>query len=290
MLLSRVMVGGVLLMLWGLSRAEAQDQRTALLTADRLAATLSSDSGFPVALRRALHPTGVLLWPEAPVLLGAAEVREFLNSLPEVESLRLTWQPLGVELAGDSTLGVTWGVTVADSGVASPPGLGRYISTWRRDGGTWTIAALVMIGVGRRSDAVMARGLPLIRDAARPSGRAAAFIAADLAFARLAADSGAATAFRTWATGDAVIFGRGGLLIRGPEAIGRAVSGPGRWAWHPVAAGAAQSGDLGWTAGEAIISNDKAEPSFSKYLTVWARRGGITRFLLDGGNARPPAR
>jgi len=152
------------------------------------------------------------------------------------------------------------------------------------------MAALVMIGGGGRSDTIMVRGLPLTREAARPGGRTAAFIAADLAFARMARDSGAATAFRKWATSDAVIFGRGGLLIRGPQAIERAVSGPGRWAWHPVAAGAAQSGDLGWTVGEAIISTDKAETSFSKYLTVWIRRGGTTRFLVDGGNARPPAR
>jgi hypothetical protein len=55
-----------------------------------------------------------------------------------------------------------------------------------------------------------------------------------------------------------------------------------------VSAGAAPSGDLGWTVGEAVITAKDGERSYSKYLTVWTNRGGVIRFLLDGGNGRPP--
>jgi hypothetical protein len=286
MLRLRVSSFGALLILASVARLGAQDQRAALLDADRLAAKLSSDSGFPASVHSHLDPRGALLWPGAPVLLGAPEVNRFLGSRPDADSLRLTWQALGVELARDSALGVTWGVVVASPHVPPlSPRLGRYISAWRRTGDRWRIAALAVVGVpGSPSTSA---GLPLTRTPVQASGVIAPFVKADLAFARLAGDSGAAAAFRTWAAPDVVIFGSGGILIRGPKAVGQAVSGPERWGWHPVAAGAAESGDLGWTVGEAIIAGT-GDPTYSKYLTVWRRRGETTRFVIDGGNARPP--
>jgi hypothetical protein len=132
-------------------------------------------------------------------------------------------------------------------------------------------------------------GLPLTRPAAPAAGPAARLVEADLAFARLAGDSGAAKAFRRWAAPEAMTFGGQGLLTRGPEAIGRGVDGPALWRWHPVSAGAASSGDLGWTAGEAVITPQEGPPSYSKYLTIWIRPdGGPPRFITDGGNSRPP--
>lgn len=287
MRLNQVWCAGVVLTYLSLSDLEAQDRQVALLEADRLAAQLSSDSGFPTAMRRGLHQSGALLWPGAPVLLGPSEVNRFLSSKASFDSLRLTWQPLGVELSLDSTLGVLWGVVAAGrDSTPDVPRIGRYIAAWRRDNDRWTVAAVVLVGVSPSSPAPL-DGPRATREDVRPSRETAPFIAADLAFARLAGESGAAVAFRTWADDDAVMFGGGGLLIRGPVAAGRAVSGPERWRWRPVAAGAAGSGDLGWTVGEAVIAGKEAN-SYSKYLTVWIQRGGVTRFLLDGGNPRPP--
>jgi len=134
-------------------------------------------------------------------------------------------------------------------------------------------------------------GLPLERPPSRPGGGAGPFIAADLVFAQLAGDSGAAVAFRAYAAEDAVSFGGGSLLVQGPLPISRVVSGPEQWSWHPVAAGAAKDANLGWTAGEAIIRDPEGAPNYSKYLTVWTRDpDGQVRFLLDGGNARPASR
>ena len=282
----RLALACVLLLISPISRLAAQDQRASLLKADRLAAALSSDSGFAIVARRSFDSAGVLLWPQAPVLVGAGQIRLLLSS--QKQPIRLTWQPLGLDLSSDSTLGVTWGVTwLAQQAPVTPTGLGRYISVWRRVGDAWSVAALVFIGISAGSSTAVPAGVPLSRPAGRSGDDMAPFIAADQAFARLARDSGAAVAFRTWADEDAVIFGGGGLLIRGREAIGQAVAGPERWDWHPVIAGGARKGDLGWTVGEAIIRSTEAEPSYSKYLTVWKRRGGTSQFIIDGGNGRP---
>lgn len=278
-----------LLVIWG-SRLAAQDQRAALLNAERVTAEWSRDSGFARAILRSLHPDGVLLWPGAPVVAGTVDLQRFLKA-PQIDSLQLTWQPLGIDVASDSSLGMTWGVAVASPSRKDPtPEIGNYITAWRRDGGRWTIAALVFAGLRRLPKTVLGREVPASKQALAARGSTGPFVAADLAFARLAADSGAAVAFERWAAPEAVTFGDGGLLTRGPKAIGRAVDFPALWRWHPVAAGAAGSGDLGWTVGEATITSTgkEAGTTHSKYLTVWTRRSdGAIRFLIDGGNGRP---
>jgi uncharacterized protein DUF4440 len=272
------------------SHLPAQDQGAALLATDRAAAQLSADSGFAAALLGNTHRDAVLLWPGAPVAAGAEDLRKLLGVLPTRDSLRLVWQPLGLELARDSTLGMTWGVAAASprSGDALPR-MGRYTAIWRRDGGRWTIAALLINGVPPLSVATQPRDVPLSKEPARATGGATSFVEADLAFARLAGERGAAVAFRRWAAPEAFTLGGGGLITRGAEAIGSAVAGPADWRWHPVASGASRSGDLGWTVGEAVIAPKGADPDYGKYLTVWIRRpGSEPRFLTDGGNSRPP--
>jgi hypothetical protein len=268
---------------------EAQQHDAALLVAERTVAELSSDSGLALAVGRTMDPAGVLLWPGAPVVAGSNNVRRLLETLP-VDSLRLVWQPLGIELAQDSTLAVAWGVAVETARRnPSPAQIGQYIAAWRRRDDHWTIAALLFMGLKPPVTSVPS-GIPLSLPAAPTGGAAGPFVAADLAFARLAGDSGAATAFERWAAPDAMVFEGGGILVRGPEAIARGVAGEAAWRWRPVAAGASARGDLGWTVGEAVIAAKEAKPFYSKYLTVWIRRGGgAARFLTDGGNSRPPS-
>jgi hypothetical protein len=282
-------VAGVWLSLLLLApRLVAQGVGAELLAADRAASDRSSDSGFVAALGKSLDRGGVLLWPGAPVVFGADEATRVMAAISARDTTRLTWQPLGVELARDSTLGVTWGVAVITPRLT--PGashLGRYTAAWRRDAGRWSISALLFTGVKPVATSP-APGIPLSRAAAPATGPAGHFVAADLAFAQLAGDSGAVVAFRTWAAPDAIVSGGSGLLTRGPDAIARGVAGNAVWGWHPVAAGSSRAGDLGWTAGEAVIQPETGEPSYSKYLTVWTRPPGRPiRFLTDGGNARP---
>ena len=169
--------------------------------------------------------------------------------------------------------------------------MGRYIATWQREAdatGRWRLAALMITDVAADGSSPAVSGLPAELPALAPSGNTAPFVAADLAFARLAGDSGAGIAFERFAAPDAHTFAGGGILVTGPGAIGRVVSGPATWTWHPVIAGSSADGSMGWTVGEAVITTPEGHSGPSKYLTVWKRQpGGAIRFFTDGGNGRP---
>jgi hypothetical protein len=285
-----LLVTGVCLDLFSPTRTYAQDVPAELLAADRAASALSGDSGLIEVLKKSLDARGVLLWPGAPVLFGPAEVQRTLLSPTGQDSMRLVWQPLGVEFAADSTMAVSWGVAVTTPRFhPGPPHIGRYTAVWHRRLSEWSISALVFMNL-KSSVTQIPAGVPLSRKPLKPDGPAGPFVTADLAFAQLAHDSGAVTAFRTWAAPNAFVVG--GVLARGPEAIARGVEGPALWRWHPVAAGSSRDGDLGWTVGEAVISPAGGEVNYSKYLTVWTRQENSIRFLTDAGNPRPatPAR
>lgn len=262
-----------------------------LVRTDRSVADSSWQSGLHSAVAQAAVPGAVLLWPDAPVVESLPNIGRLLTA---VQGTRMTWQPIGAELAPDSTLGVTWGVSVASLG-AEAPVIGRYIATWQRDvsgaAGGWRLAALMFTDVAVGESALAVAGLPLELPSLTPAGRTAPFVSADRGFAQLAGDSGAAIAFERWAAPDAHMFAGGGMLVEGPKAIARVVSAPATWQWHPVAAGASADGGMGWTVGEAVITAADGHSGPSKYLTVWKRQGdGTIRYLTDGGNGRPAAR
>ena len=87
----RVATAGVCaLMFTSGHRIAAQDQRTAILNADRATAELSRDSGFAGALPGSMHRDGILLWPGAPVVAGTSDLKRLL-ALLHTDSLQLTW-------------------------------------------------------------------------------------------------------------------------------------------------------------------------------------------------------
>lgn len=273
---------------WRPAGVRAQDAAAALLATERGLAEPSDRVGLAHALVKGLPADAVLVWPGAPVAAGPDAARLLAAQTP-LDSLRLSWQPLGLEFSGDSTLGITWGVAIVTPRAApAAPRLGRYIHAWRRDGGRWRIAALLLSGALPPEKTVVPAEMPVHRTPLTPAGAVGPFVGADLAFARLAGDSGAGVAFERWAAPDVVMVNGTGLLVRGPQAVGALVAGAAAWRWHPVAAGAAPSGDLGWTVGEAVIGPPGATPIYSKYLTIWRKLpDGTIRFLTDGGNARP---
>lgn len=266
----------------------AQDPEEALLAAERAASEASARDGFAQAIDGVLAADGAILWPGAPVVHGPDQVHRLLAAQRVLDSLRITWQPFVVELSTDGTVGVTWGVAVALRN--GTPQLGRYIAAWHKENGTWKLAALVPLGlVGPPSTTLPADIGPMRLPPLRVSGPAARFIAADIAFAQQAGDSGAAIAFERFAAPEAMTMG-GGLLNRGPPAIRMTLEGgpPTTWKWAPVLAGAAASGDLGWTVGESEITPQGGAMRPGKYLTIWRMLpNGQVGYLTDGGTARP---
>ncbi len=276
--------------------ARTPDEQTSLLISDtnllaveRTTAEVSVQSGFRSAVINAMARNGVLLLPAAPMAIGLNEVRALLMRYHAIDSLHLTWQPLAVEFSRDSSLGVTWGIVVTlQSPGADPTQIGRFISVRQKEAGTWRIAALLFNGIALPGMKGVPEDLREEHSALTAEGAASPFVTADAQFARLAADSGASVAFERWAAPTAVMFSKSGLLINGPKAASAFVAGNESWRWYPVAAGGAETGDLGWTAGEAMIYAPSGERYYSKYLTVWKQQpDGSIRFLVDGGNARP---
>ncbi|HEU5220109.1 MAG TPA: hypothetical protein VFU23_15725, partial [Gemmatimonadales bacterium] len=242
-------LAGVLLS--GGTRLRAQTAAAdSLLLAERAVSDASARGGFAAAIVAALAEDGAILWPGAPVIHGPGPVRGLLSAQRLLDSLRITWQPLTVQVSSDGTLGATWGVAAAArDGV--PARIGRYIAAWRREHGEWKLAAFVGLGIYPLAASTVTADMgPITLPALPASGPAARFIAADLDFARLAGDSTAALAFERFAAPEAVTLG-GGLLTSGPAAIRRSLEGrpPSQWSWHPVLAGAAASGELGFTVG-----------------------------------------
>ena len=272
------------------SPCSAAAQSSSALDAERGLAERSSREGLGTALSATLAADGVLVWPGAPVAVGA-DAGRLLAGQPVLDSLRVLLQPLALELSADSSLAASWGIAVAaDRHAVGAPRLGRYIALWIRPPGTWRLSALLLSGPVAPISAVFPPGLARSRPPLSVGHAGEPFARADLEFAKLAGDSGARVAFARYAAPNAMMLDGRGLVVRGPEAIGELVAGPAMWEWHPVAGGASASGDLGWTAGEAVITPPAGEgaPAYSKYVTVWRRfPDGSIRFLTDGGNPRP---
>lgn len=276
----------------------AKTAREALLQADRSLSAAVLSKGFSDGLGDALASDALFLYEGAPIVAGRANVAAFLMSQPALAGLRVQWQPLVALVSSDGSLGATWGLTAISSAARPDSALrfGKYISTWRRAaGGAWQLAAHVDMGL-TSGTAVLSPGLkgasavtgnPL-------TGAGAAFAHEDIDFAKLAAASGAPTAFAAFAAPDATTLPGSGEIIVGPPAIkARMLESPvatASWDWHPVYSEGAASGDLGFTVGEATIKipgPNGVTDYHSKYLTVWRRQpDGTVRFVVDGGNGR----
>jgi ketosteroid isomerase-like protein len=272
--------------------------RESLLAAERSVAQAVGRAGLARGLRPVLAADGLLLFEGAPIVAGPEAAERVTDAAADLSRLRVEWLPVGAHLSPDRTLGVTYGLSVArDRGAGDTAGsrVSNYISVWRRADGRWTLAAHVQTGLLAGAGPTYPPVLPPApTPAQRVDGHGAPFAAADRAFARLAADSGAATAFATFVAPTGAVFGAGGEILAGPDAIGtRMRENPNRteWWWEPRFAEASADGLLGYTVGEAVIAVTRADGRSvfsSKYLTVWRRLpDGAIRFLVDGGNARP---
>jgi ketosteroid isomerase-like protein len=249
----------------------------------------------PIApLPAALGEDGILLWPQAGVIRGGPAAAKFFAGQPLFEDTHISWQPLHIEVAADTTLAILYGVTTIDR-IANPPypkihRIGRYLAAWTRVNGSWRLAALSITSLIANNevlwnDVLGVREWP-IKSA---TGPAAAFIKADSMFGADAGAGSVSAAFAKWAAPDAVTFAGTGELNNGPGGIGAALSGnTAHWIWVTVAAGASSDRTLGWTVGQATITPASGRPGKTKYLTLWRRMpDGAIRFIADGGNARP---
>ena len=114
-------------------------------------------------------------------------------------------------------------------------------------------------------------------------------IAAERAFAALAQEKGVGPAFAHYIAEDGLLF------IPDPKPgkklLATAPTRPGTLRWWPIHAGAAASGDLGFTTGPYVADDGKTK-RYGHFFTIWKRQpDGSWRWLIDHGTpteAQPP--
>jgi len=281
------------------SRAsQGGDPRAALLQADDQLAARVAASGYARGLAAALSGRAVYLHDGQDILSGRKAIRDFLATVAD-PPLTLLHRVAGGASA-DGERGYTFGWIEVQDGAGATTGHGKYLAAWKADDGVWRVEALLRMGSLRAPDPAPADSPLLDGYAGAPLGgrhlREAA-MQADRDFAALSlsltATSGYGPSFIAFADPNAVVFGRRNLYFGKSwvEAIYSGTIAGEELSWGPLFGGAAESGDLAWTAGNATYRYQDPTVSlldYSKYLTVWARQAdGSWKWLLDAGNARP---
>lgn len=283
--------------------SESEEAHDALLRADLGRADSVARMGLANGLGSALAADVVYLRGGLPIVRGrvAAQAIVGAESLNVASAVR--WQPVRAEVSADGRNGYTYGYTIYGtpaSGTGAPSiRIDRYIAYWRRDDAGWRIAAYAET----YGSPPAALSLPpvaasaVLRDTlmARTRGPLEQIRTSDMAFSSLAGRVGTGRAFGDYAAESAQMFSAPGEFITGPRAISESfglAGTSGALVWHPVAGEVAQSGDMGFTVGNAVFTGRRDDGGqivrFSKYLTVWKRqRDGSWRYVVDGGSARP---
>ncbi|HYG68299.1 MAG TPA: DUF4440 domain-containing protein [Anaeromyxobacteraceae bacterium] len=280
--------------------------RASLLAADASLSAASAELGPVDGFATGVAADVLFLPPRGAVVEGRDAARTWLaqNLTP---GTAVSWFPLHGDVSGDASRGYTFGWRT----VATPRpdgtqrvGNGMYASFWRRQGDRWVVIAHAYTS----AYAIPSLPVPELW-AFEPNDGALAsegeideaeglaeVMAADRAFSALSVAEGTGVAFGTYAAEEAVLLPGAPDLVYGRAAIEDAYTPrPGdpvfTMKWGPEYAGIAQSGDLGFTVGYAVVTvpDPAAPPRHSKYLSIWKLQpDGTWRFVADIGSGSTP--
>lgn len=275
---------------------DLREERAALASAADAVSGAMADDGVAAGLTAALADDAIFLSPRTNAVVGKTAVADFLATNSLAPSA-LSWTTIASEVSNDASQGYTWtqgGLTLnLGTGPLDFPGMALIY--WIRDGGgDWQIAA-INVSVGGPQTLPLPDGFGTPDNKHRrnfPNTDAAAqteqLLAVDRAFSDLSVAQGTGPAFEAFAAPNAIAVG-GGLFVYGPQAIGEAFAGGphDNVSWVPRFGGVAESGDLGFTVGDATFILPDIT-FYTKYLTVWQKQNtGEWRFVADFGTSRP---
>lgn len=282
--------------------SQAEEAHDALLRADLGRADSVARLGFGPGLASNFAQNVIYLRGGLPIVRGRAAAAAIVAAESVGAGTAVRWQPVRAEASADGRSGYSYGYAIYGmSSAAGVPALrvDRYISFWRREEAGWRITAYAETYGAPPAALTMppaaASGVLPDLPMAPTDGALEQVRAADIAFSALAQRVGTGRAFGDYAADNAQMFSTPGEFITGPSAI-RDSFGPtgtsGALVWHPVAGDVAQSGDLGFTVGNAEFTGRRDDGGqvvrYSKYLTVWKKqRDHGWRYVTDGGSARP---
>jgi ketosteroid isomerase-like protein len=281
--------------------SDAEEAHDGLLRADLGRADSVAKLGIAKGLASNFASDVIYLRGGLPIVRGRAAATAIVAAESLGTGAAVRWQPVRAEASADGRSGYSYGYTIfgTPSGSSASIRVDRYIAFWRREDAGWRIAGYAETYGAPPPALALPREahVAVLRDEAMPRTRGPleAMRAADAAFSATASRVGTGRAFGEYAAENAQIFSTPGEFITGPSAISAAFGPPSdnsTLVWHPVAGEVAQSGDLGFTVGNAQFIGKREDGApvarHSKYLTVWKKqRDGNWRYVVDGGSARP---
>lgn len=273
-------------------------ERASLAAAGNALSSALGTQGVAAALDDAFADDVLFLSPRVNVVSGRAAAGTFLTSDPLAPSA-LQWGVEIAEVSNDGTQGYTWsqGSSTYDLGTGPLARPTIFLTYWRRAaaGEDWTVAGLV-ISLGGPSTGGIPAGFGTPDDKHRRNfpntdvtEQRAEILSVDAAFSATSVAQGSGPAFEQFAAPNSIGV-NGGQYIFGPAAAGEAFSTEPTnvISWVPRFSGAAASGDLGFSVGDATFDFGAAGTFYSKYLTVWQKQDtGAWRWVADLGNNRP---
>ena len=273
------------------ARPDLREERAGLTAAGNQLSAAIGRKGVAAGLGDAFAGNVLFLGPRTATIRGKEAAVEWLSTNPLAPST-VEWEVLAADVSNDATQGYTWtgGTITIDLGAGPTEQSAYFLLYWRKGpGGHWRIAASVFnLGGPQPLPLPDGFGTPTTRQRRNfnptPKQR---LLEVDAAFSALSVKRGTGPAFERFAAPNGIAVG--GTFIFGPEAIGVAfASEPGdSVSWVPRFADIAESGDLGFTIGDATFAL-VATTFYTKYLTVWQKQdNGSWRFVADLGNSRP---
>lgn len=215
------------------------------------------------------------------------------------QTFTLSWQPVFADVSQAGDLGFTTGpYALTDNARKNAPRYGYYFSIWRKQqDGSWR----VFLDYG--TDTPNSDNRRQFKSASSTGwqGQAAAaglddstvLANLDRQISTLAADQGISATYRDFLISDARLH-RAGLLPLVETSTILAFLDQQQWTkvtFEPIAAGMAQSADLGYSYGTYSLRRKDAAGVFEKgyYARVWKRDGkGNWKIAMDVANALPP--
>jgi ketosteroid isomerase-like protein len=275
---------------------DLRDARATLTAnANELSAAIGRH-GVANAIGRALTRDALFLGPRSNTLQGREAAVNYLTTNPIAPSA-IRWETIVTDVSADGQRGYTWleGILTIDLGAGPTEQPGFLLAFWdRRDYNDWKISAFVFNLGGPQTDPIPdGFGTPDTRRSRKFDIRLrkerGKLLEVDAAFSAMSVSDGSGPAFEAFAAPNAIAVGDPALVF-GPAAIGAAsASGPDDViSWVPRFSDVAESGDLGFTVGDATFNFPAVGTFYSKYLTIWRKqKNGEWKFVADLGNSRP---
>ena len=277
------------------AQLDLREERAALASAaDALSAAIAND-GVASALTAALAEDAVFLSPRVNMVVGKTAIATFLTSDPVAPSA-LSFATIKTDVSNDGSQGYTWTQGSVTINIGTGPLVlpGMALIYWTRVGDDWKIAAINISSGGPQTLPIPAgfdtpdtrhrRNFPNTDAAAQTEQ----LLGVDQAFSDASLERTLGVAFEAFAAPDGIAVG-GGQFVYGPAAIGEAFAATpdDHVSWVPRFGSVAESGDLGFTVGDAsFILPDVS--FYTKYLTVWQKQNtGEWKFVADFGSSRP---